>query len=83
MPARFELTIRYWLNASHVLCYVIVAILVSVQSQRCEKGERDGRRERTIKRRESKEGKDARARARLRQSIELIFEECEHNIEEG
>lgn len=29
-PAKFKLVVRYWLNDSHVFCYVIVAILVSV-----------------------------------------------------
>lgn len=72
MPARFELTIRYWLNVSHVFRYVTVAILVSVQNQwrgeggEGEAGERERERERTIKRRAGKEGKDVHARQRHR-----------------
>lgn len=45
-------------------------------------GGRERKCERTIKRREGKEGKDSRARARDR-DIELILEERERNIEEG
>lgn len=45
-------------------------------------GRRERKCERTIKRREGKEGKDSRARARDR-DIELILEERERNIEEG
>lgn len=80
MPARFELTVRHWLNDSHVFRYVIVAILVSVQSQRREKGERGGREgerdrerkcERTIKRREGKEGKGTCARATEMSNLSL------------
>lgn len=69
LPARFELTIHHWLNDSHVLYYVIVAILVSVQSRSGEGREKlVNERGRTG---DGEEGEDTRARATETSNLSL------------
>lgn len=69
MPARFEPTICHWLNDSHVLRYVIMAILVSVQREGERETGREGRereREKECVRERSKGGKAKRGKTRAR-----------------